>query len=73
MKSVRFCDEQMLNKFKKLRLIQNYVTEKQAEIAEHNKKLGIDDDSVPNGRRTNKFGCFQKIPRRIPPKQPKNQ
>jgi miniconductance mechanosensitive channel len=60
MKSVRFCDEQMLNKFKKLRLIKDYVTEKQAEIAEHNKKLGLDDDSVPNGRRQTNLGVFRK-------------
>lgn len=60
MKSVRFCTEQMLDKFQKFRLIQNYVIEKQNEITEHNKKLGIENDSVPNGRRQTNLGIFRK-------------
>jgi miniconductance mechanosensitive channel len=60
MKSVRFCDEKMLDKFQKFRLIKNYVIEKQNEIAEHNKNLGIVDDSVPNGRRQTNLGVFRK-------------
>lgn len=60
MKSVRFCDEKMLDKFKQFRLIKNYVTEKQIEIAEHNKKLGVADDPIPNGRRQTNLGIFRK-------------
>jgi len=60
MKSVRFCDEKMLDKFQQFRLIKNYVTEKQNEIAEHNKSLGVVDDSIPNGRRQTNLGIFRK-------------
>lgn len=60
MKSVRFCDEKMLDKFQQFRLIKNYVTEKQIEIAEHNKKLGVADDPIPNGRRQTNLGIFRK-------------
>jgi len=60
MKSVRFCDDQMLDKFQKFRLLSNYVTEKQNEISEHNKNLGIEDFSVPNGRRQTNLGIFRK-------------
>lgn len=60
MKSVRFCDEELLNKFQQFRLIRDYVTEKQNEINEHNKKLGIDDFSIPNGRRQTNLGVFRK-------------
>lgn len=60
MKSVRFCDEKMLNKFQQFRLISDYVIEKQAEIAEHNKSLGVTDDSIPNGRRQTNLGIFRK-------------
>ena len=60
MKSVRFCDDQMLEKFQKFRLINNYVNEKQSEITEYNKKLGIDDFSIPNGRRQTNLGIFRK-------------
>jgi len=60
MKSVRFCDEQMLAKFQKFRLISNYVVEKQNEITEHNIKLGISDDFIPNIRRQTNLGIFRK-------------
>jgi len=60
MKSVRFCDEKMLNKFQQFRLIRDYMIEKQTEIAEHNKSLGVTDDSIPNGRRQTNLGIFRK-------------
>jgi miniconductance mechanosensitive channel len=60
MKSVRFCDEQMLDKFSKFRLISTYIAEKQTEIAEYNKNMGIEDDLVPNGRRQTNLGVFRK-------------
>jgi len=60
MKSVRFCDEKMLDKLQQFRLIKNYVIEKQDEIVEHNKELGVADDSIPNGRRQTNLGIFRK-------------
>jgi miniconductance mechanosensitive channel len=60
MKSVRFCDELMLDKFKKIRLISDYVVEKQKEIALHNKQMGIEDLSNPNGRKQTNLGVFRK-------------
>lgn len=55
-----FCDEQMLAKFQKFRLISNYVIEKQSEITEHNTKLGIEVEFVPNLRRQTNLGIFRK-------------
>ncbi|MDD2305915.1 MAG: mechanosensitive ion channel family protein [Prolixibacteraceae bacterium] len=60
MKSVQFCDKEMLERFKKLHLIQSYVSDRQKEITEHNKKLGIEDESYPNGRRQTNLGIFRK-------------
>ncbi len=60
MKSVRFCDEQMLARFQKFRLIGNHITERQNELAKQNKKLGIDDFSDPNGSRQTNLGVFRK-------------
>jgi len=60
MKSVRFCDDLMLDKFQQFKLIKNYVIEKQHEIAEHNKNLGVEDDPIPNGRRQTNLGIFRK-------------
>jgi miniconductance mechanosensitive channel len=60
MKSIRFCDDQMLDKFQKFRLIESYVVEKQKEILEHNKKLGVEDELIFNGRRQTNLGIFRK-------------
>jgi miniconductance mechanosensitive channel len=60
MKSVRFCDEKMLDKFQQFRLLHDYVIEKQKEITEHNKNLGIENELVPNGRRQTNLGIFRK-------------
>lgn len=60
MKSIRFCDDQMLDKFQKFRLIESYVVEKQKEILEHNKKMGVEDELIFNGRRQTNLGIFRK-------------
>jgi miniconductance mechanosensitive channel len=60
MKSVRFCNQKMLDKFQNIQLIRNYVIEKQAEINEHNNNLQIEDDGLPNGRRQTNLGIFRK-------------
>ncbi|HZL08393.1 MAG TPA: mechanosensitive ion channel family protein [Prolixibacteraceae bacterium] len=60
MKSIRFCDEKMLDKFKRFKLIRTYVIEKQDEITEHNKKLGLEVDFGTNGRRQTNLGIFRK-------------
>lgn len=60
MKSVRFCDNQMIEKFQNFRLIRSYVAEKQNEINEHNTILGVVDDHIPNGRRQTNLGIFRK-------------
>jgi miniconductance mechanosensitive channel len=50
----------MLDKFQKFKLIESYVVEKQKEILEHNKKLGIEDELIFNGRRQTNLGVFRK-------------
>jgi miniconductance mechanosensitive channel len=60
MKSVRFCDDQMIDRFQRFRLIKDYIVEKQQEITEYNKNLGIEDDSVSNDHRQTNLGIFRK-------------
>lgn len=60
MKSVRFCDGPMLDKFQRFMLISDYVKNKHEEIREFNRKLGIDDEMYPNGRRMSNLGVFRK-------------
>lgn len=57
--SFKFCDEEMLTKFKKYRLIRDYINEKEQEIAEHNSKL-VDVDMISvNVRRLTNIGVFR--------------
>ena len=57
--SFKFCDKQMLQKFKKYRLIKNYILEKEKEIAEHNAKIGDEDMISVNIRRLTNIGVFR--------------
>lgn len=57
--SFKFCDEQMLEKFKKYRLIRDYIIEKEKEIAAHNAKLGDENMISVNIRRLTNIGVFR--------------
>lgn len=57
--SVKFCDENMLNKFKKFRLIKDYVLKKEEEIKNYNEKLGVSRETVFNGRSLTNIGTFR--------------
>ncbi|HOA56280.1 MAG: mechanosensitive ion channel family protein [Anaerovoracaceae bacterium] len=59
MTSIKFCDEEMLERFKKIRYIQQYINDKTEEIEEYNKRLGIDTDSLVNGRHLTNIGTFR--------------
>ena len=59
MKSVRFCDDKLLNKLRHFYLLKNYIAEKQDEISAHNKKLQLDDGDSYNGRRQTNLGVFR--------------
>ncbi|MFO7843557.1 MAG: mechanosensitive ion channel [Bacteroidales bacterium] len=58
-KSVKFCTNEMLERFKNMKLIQDYISEKQEEIEKHNKRLGIENDRVSRRSLTN-VGVFRK-------------
>ncbi len=57
--SVRFCDDQLLEKLKKLDLIQSYIEEKQAEIREFNEGKKVDKSLASNGRNLTNLGIFR--------------
>src|SRR6056297_1875813 len=58
-KSVKFCTNEMLERFKNMKLIQDYIIEKQEEIENYNKQLGIENDRVSRRSLTN-VGVFRK-------------
>jgi miniconductance mechanosensitive channel len=57
--SIKFCTGEMLEKFKKIEYIKNYITDKQKEIDEYNKSKNIDLMEVANGRRLTNIGTFR--------------
>jgi len=60
MKSVRFCTPEMLEKFKKIHLLKDYIEQKEKELVEYNTKYNIDNSIVVNGRRLTNLGTFRK-------------
>ncbi|MCK5168627.1 MAG: mechanosensitive ion channel [Bacteroidales bacterium] len=57
-KTVKFCDAEMLNRFKKIKLIQDYIEMKQEEIAKFNIERGIENDRASRRNLTN-LGVFR--------------
>lgn len=57
--SVRFLTDEMIEKFKKIQVLRDYIEQKQQEIAEYNKEHNIDDSVVVNGRRMTNLGTFR--------------
>ena len=59
MTSVKFCTAEMLERFKKIKYITEYVEKKLIEVAEHNQKEGVDESDLVNGRRLTNLGTFR--------------
>lgn len=59
MSTVRFCDEQMLQRFSKIQYIAEYLAEKQKEIAEHNASANVNRETLVNGRHLTNVGTFR--------------
>ncbi len=60
MNSVRFCDDELISKFRKIQYLNQYIDDKLAEIVQYNKDNHIDDSVLVNGRRMTNFGTFRK-------------
>lgn len=57
--SVKFCDERLLQKFKKIQILKNYIEQKENEIDKYNKTKNIDTSEIVNGRRLTNIGTFR--------------
>lgn len=60
MNSIKLCDTELLNRLQKFLLIRDYLSEKEKEIKEYNKKKNISDEDVISGRRQTNIGIFRK-------------
>ncbi|HHY64471.1 MAG TPA: mechanosensitive ion channel [Clostridiaceae bacterium] len=59
MTSIRFCDEEMLSRLKKIQYLKEYIEERSAEIEKYNREKGIDPSSMVNGRHMTNIGTFR--------------
>jgi miniconductance mechanosensitive channel len=59
MQTVRFADEGMLARWRKIGLLRPYLTDKLAEIERSNKTGGLDPAVLGNGRRLTNLGTFR--------------
>ncbi len=58
--SVKFVDEKLLERFKRIYLLKDYLERKLREIEEYNRRLGLDPTVSPlNGRRLTNLGTFR--------------
>jgi len=57
--SICFCTQEMIDKFKKVHYLKNYISEKEKEIEEYNREHNIDTSLVINGRRMTNIGTFR--------------
>lgn len=59
MNSVKFCTPEMLERFRKIHLIKDYIDNKEEELLEYNTVNNIDSTVIVNGRRQTNIGVFR--------------
>ena len=59
MSSVKFCTQEMLDKFKKINILQEYIDRTEAELENYNKENEIDNSVFVNGKRQTNIGVFR--------------
>lgn len=57
--SVKFCTSEMLEKYKKIQFITEYIQAKEQEIERYNKENRVDPSHLVNGRRLTNIGTFR--------------
>lgn len=58
-RSIKICDDVMIEKFKKVHLLKDYIEERLKEIQQHNEQLAADTTVPVNGRRLTNIGVFR--------------
>ncbi|TYQ14704.1 UNVERIFIED_CONTAM: miniconductance mechanosensitive channel [Acetivibrio alkalicellulosi] len=57
--SISFCTDEMIEKYKKVHYLKDYIIKKQKEIDEYNKKHNVDSSVLVNGRHLTNIGVFR--------------
>lgn len=59
MNSVKFCTDEMIERYHKIQVISGYIDEKEKVLAEYNEEHDIDNSVIVNGRRQTNLGVFR--------------
>jgi miniconductance mechanosensitive channel len=59
MNTVKFCDQEMLGRFRRIQYLSEYIDRKQKELDEYNKTNDIDTSLLVNGRHMTNLGTFR--------------
>jgi miniconductance mechanosensitive channel len=59
MNTVKFCDQEMIDKFKKISYLSAYIDEKELTLRKYNEDNNIDNSVLVNGRRQTNLGVFR--------------
>ncbi|GAA0359621.1 mechanosensitive ion channel [Bowmanella denitrificans] len=57
--SIKFCDQEMLDNWEKIRFIKDYISEKKRELAKYNQDNSITEQDLLNARRLTNIGTFR--------------
>ncbi len=57
--SIKFCNEEMLERFGKIQYISDYIEQKKHELERFNQSINVDNTSLVNGRRMTNIGTFR--------------
>ena len=57
--SIKFCDDEMLNRFSSYEFVADYIRSKQSELEAYNQQHGINPQVMINGRRQTNIGIFR--------------
>ena len=69
--SVRFSTPEMIERFKNIHIISQYVADKEIEIENYNKEHAVDTTHVSNGRRMTNLGTFRAYAKKYLERHPK--
>lgn len=70
-RSIRFCDPPLLEQLQRIKLLQDYLPERQQEISTHNQSGGFDEKLVIGGRKLTNIGVFREYATRYLQNNPK--
>nr|WP_245921856.1 mechanosensitive ion channel family protein [Bowmanella denitrificans] len=57
--SIKFCDQDMLDNWEKIRFIKDYISEKKRELAKYHQDNSITEQDLLNARRLTNIGTFR--------------